>query len=68
LRGSIVRLALEVRLFATELIAERSGGRRPGPASILPLRFGGQSKLLARRQITGYAAQVGQLVTERFRL
>src|SRR5262249_54329342 len=55
-RGAVVRLAPEVRLGAAQAVAERGGGRGPGPAGVLPLRLGGQPERPALRQITRPAA------------
>ena len=66
--GPVVRLALEVRLLAAELVAERGGRRRPGPAGVFPLRFGGQPELPILREVAGLAAELGELLAERLRL
>src|SRR5256885_1115568 len=50
--GTIVRPPLEVHLLATELVAKRGGGRRPGPASVFPLRLGGQPERVTHRKVT----------------
>src|SRR5262249_26431624 len=66
--GRIVRLALEVRLFAAELVPERRRGRGPGPASVFPLRFGGESELPLLRQVTRRTSLLGQLPPAPLRL
>jgi hypothetical protein len=47
-------------LFAAELVSEGGGRRRPGTASIFPLRFGRQPKLPISRKRTCSAAEFGE--------
>src|SRR6516164_1639015 len=65
--GPVVRLPLEIRLSATELIAECSGCRRSGPTGVFPLRFGWQSELPILREFTGLMAELGELLAEPLR-
>src|SRR4029453_2269100 len=68
LLGPVVRLPLEVRLFATEPVAKRRGRRRPGPAGVFPLLFGRQPDLPVLRKDAGPAASFGELLAECLRL
>src|SRR5207302_6447823 len=65
--GPIVRLPLEVRLFAAELIAKGSGRRRSGSAGIFPLRFGRQPDFPVLWEVARSAAEVGEFPAERLR-
>src|SRR5262249_28759847 len=62
--GPVVRLALEVCLPAAQLIPEGGSGRGPGPAGVLPLRFGRKTKLPALRQMATLACAFGQRMAD----
>src|SRR6478752_6066966 len=63
--GTVIRLALEICLFAAELVAERGGGSRAGAAGIFPLSFGGQPELPVAGKLTSLATKLGEFLAER---
>src|SRR5262245_39509764 len=66
--GTIVRLAFEVCLYAAELIAKRGGRRCPRPASVFPLRFGGQTELPILGKLAGAPPEFGEFPAKPFSL
>ena len=64
--GAIVRLAFEVRLFAAEFVAERSGGGGAGAAGVFPLGFGGEAEFPIAGDLIGIARELGEFAAERF--
>src|SRR5205807_1620046 len=64
----LMQEALKKDRSRAELLAERRGRRRPGPAGVLPLRLGGQAELPAFRQVARPACHLGELPAERLRL
>src|SRR5581483_10553974 len=62
--GPVVRLALEVRLLAAELVAERRCRGGDGSAGVLPLGLRRQPGRPPCRQPARLAGQLGQLLTE----
>src|SRR5262245_14153062 len=68
LLGTVVGLALEVRLTAAQFVAERRRGRRARAARVLPLRLGRQAELPVRGQFARRVREVRQLPAEALRL
>src|SRR6266404_8921584 len=63
--SSVIRLPLEVRLRAAELVAKCSGGCCPRSARVFPLRFGGQPELPFLREDAGLTAKFSKFMAER---
>src|SRR4030095_4896290 len=66
--ATVIRLPLEVGLFATESVAKGGCRGRPCPARIFPLRFGGQPHLAIAREIAGLPRECRKPLAKRFSL
>src|SRR5262245_60868407 len=68
LLGPVVRLALEVRLFAAQLVPERCGGPGPRSTGVFPLGFCWKPEYPGPRESAGGVRLLGQLAAKRFGL